>query len=676
MAQGISVTDVPHTGIDNDILGTRSYAETLAEFIRSCDTPITIGIQGEWGSGKTSLLQMIEAYLEQNEFRGSYNRVTQGKDAYCVIKINTWEHSILRSPEESLISILTEISEKILAKDGQWEVAQKTKKFLGKLARGAVSIGANAALGGGGGALAADLMDAGESNTIKELRDTLDKVVKEVVGRAENPVERFVVFIDDLDRLEPVNAVKALELLKNIFSVGHCVYVLAIDYQVVVKGLKGKFGEITEANEWEFRAFFDKIIQVPFMMPIARYRLDDYMQGLLQQIGYYDKKTIGTHVSWLTRLIRLTVGYNPRSLKRMVNSLSLINIHAKNDSSVSGMDKLDLDIIKGVSLSLVCIQITYPRLFELLMRSPNFTDWDSDFAAKISSVDGDEKGALEKALAHAVEHYGEDFDEDWEKALFLLTWNMRIQRHRVIEMSKALSIIKDDIITDRHAEQLAEYMSVSLARSAVTSVVSFENALQTDDEDREKAGATKRLSMEFWNGLRGFFDGTQTCFANSIRPATSVVSLSRKSPGDESISYYVSQRLSSFIGITAYSVDPTEGYALLQFLKKNSNEIEAAIGAKVRFKIDPSNTSQEMRVVCPADTLKERGNVLNLSAGDRSAYGKSIIEVFPKLEEVVERKLGEYRTKSAEELAAEIDPGVPRPEAAEDNRPVAGTAEA
>jgi len=117
MAQGISVTDVPHTGIDNDILGTRSYAETLAEFIRSCDTPITIGIQGEWGSGKTSLLQMIEAYLEQNEFRGSYNRVTQGKDAYCVIKINTWEHSILRSPEESLISILTEISEKILAKD-------------------------------------------------------------------------------------------------------------------------------------------------------------------------------------------------------------------------------------------------------------------------------------------------------------------------------------------------------------------------------------------------------------------------------------------------------------------------------------------------------------------------------------------------------------------------------
>ena len=65
--------------------------------------------------------------------------------------------------------------------------------------------------------------------------------------------------MDDLDRIEPRDAVQVLELLKNIFNIPNCVFVLAIDYQVVVKGLKEKFGERTEENEWEFRAFFNPI---------------------------------------------------------------------------------------------------------------------------------------------------------------------------------------------------------------------------------------------------------------------------------------------------------------------------------------------------------------------------------------------------------------------------------
>ena len=79
--------------------------------------------------------------------------------------------------------------------------------------------------------------------------------------------------MDDLDRIEPKNAVAVLELLKNIFSVPKCIFILAIDYQVVVKGLEHKFGKQTPENEWEFRAFFDKIIQLPFMMPMGQYNI-------------------------------------------------------------------------------------------------------------------------------------------------------------------------------------------------------------------------------------------------------------------------------------------------------------------------------------------------------------------------------------------------------------------
>ena len=91
-----------------------------------------------------------------------------------------------------------------------------------------------------------------------------------------------------MDRIEPKNAVAILELLKNIFSVERCIFILAIDFQVVVKGLESKFGPQTPDNEWEFRAFFDKIIQLPFMMPMGQYNIGKYVNGLLTDIGFID----------------------------------------------------------------------------------------------------------------------------------------------------------------------------------------------------------------------------------------------------------------------------------------------------------------------------------------------------------------------------------------------------
>ena len=65
--------------------------------------------------------------------------------------------------------------------------------------------------------------------------------------------------------------------LKIYLILKDCVFVLAIDYQVVVKGLVGKFGKPTPENEWEFRAFFDKIIQLPFSMPMGNYDIANYV---------------------------------------------------------------------------------------------------------------------------------------------------------------------------------------------------------------------------------------------------------------------------------------------------------------------------------------------------------------------------------------------------------------
>ena len=184
-------------------------------------------------------------------------------------------------------------------------------------------IGATATLGLKAGDVAEEMWKETE-NSIKTLREDLQEQVESLRTRSSNPYENVIIYVDDLDRIVPKNAVAILELLKNIFNVPHCIFVLAIDYQVVVKGLEDKFGKQTAENEWEFRAFFDKIIQLPFMMPTQDYNISKYLDSLLKQIGFIDHNASLLDELFVYNVVGPTIGENPRSLKRLVNSLALL----------------------------------------------------------------------------------------------------------------------------------------------------------------------------------------------------------------------------------------------------------------------------------------------------------------------------------------------------------------
>ena len=182
------------------------------------------------------------------------------------------------------------------------------KKTTGNLIKGALRLGA-AVVGGSKGSEVAEEMLGNNINSIKELREQLITLANEIQNRNTNAAEKIIIYVDDLDRIEPKDAVLVLELLKNIFSIPNCVFVLAIDYQVVVKGLEHKFGRRTDENEWEFRAFFDKIIQLPFMMPMGQYNKGKYVSNLLYQIGFIDKKE--KFVDQIDKVLNFTIGGNP-----------------------------------------------------------------------------------------------------------------------------------------------------------------------------------------------------------------------------------------------------------------------------------------------------------------------------------------------------------------------------
>ena len=93
-------------------------------------------------------------------------------------------------------------------------------------------------------------------------------LIQELINDEKNPVKK-VVFVDDLDRILPSDAVEVLESLKNIFDIPNCVFILAIDYDVVVKGLESKFGPKPKKTNVNSDHFSIKLFKFPL-----RFRLE------------------------------------------------------------------------------------------------------------------------------------------------------------------------------------------------------------------------------------------------------------------------------------------------------------------------------------------------------------------------------------------------------------------
>ena len=82
-----TITDIPRRGAEEqDKFGLLAYERGLEAFLRGASTPITVALQGEWGSGKTSLMNVLRDDLcGTNDKEGEYYSVW----------INTWEYSFV-----------------------------------------------------------------------------------------------------------------------------------------------------------------------------------------------------------------------------------------------------------------------------------------------------------------------------------------------------------------------------------------------------------------------------------------------------------------------------------------------------------------------------------------------------------------------------------------------------
>ena len=446
-----SIIDLPRKKQQQDLFGIEKYQEALVEFINNSNTPLTIALQGEWGSGKTSLMNVLDDELCD-------------KGNFYKIWINSWQYSLMKSPEQSILSIIEGIIEQILNtiknKENKNQTVSKMKDIFKRISISGGKFIAKQVVDkvGGNTDFVDDFFSGGgtEGAEISQMKSEIQDLIIDAL--ADNSKKGFLLFIDDLDRIDPPVAVQILELLKNIFDLDKCIFVLAIDYDVVVKGLEPKFGKLSDKNEREFRSFFDKIIQMPFSMPVSNYTVDVFLIDALLNIGYINQESIKeeNYKKALSEFATLSVGQNPRALKRLTNTLSLINIINNKKNSENIIDSNE----KLICFAMVCLQIAYPLVYNKLIQEPDFTEWNMETAVKFR---------LDKLNEEQLERLNstDEFDEDWEKVLFQICQKETYSSNRAFQISTLLNNVKDFIPKDK---EVGEYLTKVLEQSAVTNL--------------------------------------------------------------------------------------------------------------------------------------------------------------------------------------------------------------
>jgi hypothetical protein len=182
---------------------------------------------------------------------------------------------------------------------------------------------------------------------------------------------------------------------------------------------------------------------------------------LLEEIGFIDDKD-QLPEERIEDILRFTIGGNPRSLKRLINSLSLINIlnHVRDK-------KDEKETIKDDSLlifALICCQVAYPKIYDLISLKPNVKEWNDEFAAEITQkkeeLDPNFKDIFDKVKE------SEDFDEAWEQAVFKISYISLDTKKHASNISKFLSLLVNEGIIDS-PEQLDRVL-MNTAATVVT----------------------------------------------------------------------------------------------------------------------------------------------------------------------------------------------------------------
>jgi predicted KAP-like P-loop ATPase len=248
MTDYIDYADLPISTPDQDLYGIDAFVKSLAQSVCTMKTPqgVVIALNGPWGSGKSSAINLLKHHLQEAVSKGEIEIVT----------FNPWW---FRGEEALVLAFFRE-----LYTATKPSLTKKAKKALPKL--GARLLKAGSAVGSTADALGASGAGAAVSGTMDWLsgliedEESIEKLHLELAAGLADQKKRFVVVIDDIDRLAPDEAMAMFRLVKSVGRLPNVIYVLAFDRTLAEKAVAERFPS-------EGPHYLEKIVQASFELP-------------------------------------------------------------------------------------------------------------------------------------------------------------------------------------------------------------------------------------------------------------------------------------------------------------------------------------------------------------------------------------------------------------------------
>lgn len=262
-----AANDHPIQSSEEDRYGFTVLAESLARSILGLDDNVStvIGIEGKWGSGKTSLLNLLQIHLKQN-----------CPDGMHILEISPWLIPNGAGSVESLLipvaAIVNEADEKRYGKlrrlwrklrnsqasERAGNVLRYAQQASGRLSP-LVELAGDWVPGAGFAARTMKNLSASDLSTRRQTTAELRRQIEASIARLRLS---FIVVLDDLDRLEPAQAVEVLRLVRSVADFSRFRYVMCYDPEVLARAVETGLG-IEDG-----RRYLQKIVPLSFSLPL------------------------------------------------------------------------------------------------------------------------------------------------------------------------------------------------------------------------------------------------------------------------------------------------------------------------------------------------------------------------------------------------------------------------
>ena len=283
----------PDNETERDFLNFSSVADSVAEIVvQAQGRPISIGVSGAWGAGKSSMIKLTRASLAAGPRK-------EGESRFVFVEFNAWLYQGYDDARAALMDVIvTKLDDearehatavdkaKTLIKRVNWLRAAKlvagstAAMSLGLPPTGLLSelwgLGQRFASKGSDAKLIEDAqVEAGEAveatrglfnqdeetsppKEIQALRDTFEETLEELGVT-------LVVLIDDLDRCLPETTISTLEAIRLFLFLKNTAFVVAADNDMIKHAVRKHFEGVPD--ELLITNYFDKLIQVPIRVP-------------------------------------------------------------------------------------------------------------------------------------------------------------------------------------------------------------------------------------------------------------------------------------------------------------------------------------------------------------------------------------------------------------------------